>query len=186
MKHIIGIRAIISLILVIILLSIVPASIAESAFKSYEIFSLQIHLPEGAKIEYLRLYFYDSTYDNGIAWLTTYNGSGDLTDLVNVSTSGSSGYGQSLSDLFEHIVDNHLYTYVLNWRPCVFDSSMRLMGMRIAFRMPEGGGWSASYSYLKVAGCTFTPRNSTVEWRYPGAGGIYAASWSEYMPFINK
>ena len=30
------------------------------------------------------------------------------------------------------------------------------------------------------------PRSSTIEWRYPGAGGVYATSWDHFLPFLRK
>jgi len=169
------------------LLNAVPIGTVSAALISYEIFSLQIHLPEGARIEYLRLYFYDTnTSHNSIAWITTYDGAGGYTDVVSTQSSGSSGYGQSVSAYFEHIVDNETETYVLNWLPSVSDASMRLMGMRVAYKLPDGAGGWVGYYYLHVAGCTFTPRSSTMEWRYPLAGGVYATSWDHFLPFLRK
>ena len=184
----VGWRILVVGILLAVLLNAVPIGTVSASLTSYEIFSLQIHLPEGARIEWLRLYFYDSNPSvDSIAWITTYDGAGTTTDLINVTSSGSGGYGQRQSAYFEHVVNNEAATYVLQWRPVVFDSSMRLMGMRVAYRLPDGaGGWAANYSYLHVAGCTFTPVSSQVEWRYPGGGGVYATSWDHFLPFLRK
>ncbi|HOG59122.1 MAG TPA: hypothetical protein PLO92_02815 [Anaerolineaceae bacterium] len=184
----VGWRILVVGILLAVMLNAIPTGTVSASLTSYEIFSLQIHLPEGARIEYLRLYYYDSNPSmDSIAWITTYDGAGNFSDLINVSSFGSAGYGQALSAYFAHVVDNEAATYVLNWRPRVFDSSMRLMGMRVAYRLPDGaGGWAANYSYLHVAGCTFTPVSSQVEWRYPGGGGVYATSWDHFLPFLRK
>lgn len=174
-------------ILLAVLLNAVPITTVSASATSYEIFTLQIHVPEGARIEWLRLYYYDSnpTYDS-TAWITSYDGTGNTDDVISVQSSGSAGYGQSLSAYFEHIVQNNGITYVLNWRPYVLDSSMRLMGMRVAYQMPNGSGGWMGYYYVHVAGSTFTPRSSTMEWRYPGVGGIYATSWDHFLPFLRK
>ncbi|MEL7644664.1 MAG: hypothetical protein AAGU04_00150 [Anaerolineaceae bacterium] len=183
MKQSFGWRILVIGILLAVLLNAVPTGTVKAAQTSYEVFSLQIHLPEGATIEWLRLYYYDSNPGaNSTAWITVYDGAGNTTDLINVQSAGSSGYGQSLSTEFSHVVDNSLYTYVLNWRPYELDSRMRLMGMRVAY-IPSGG---TLYSYIHVAGCTFTPRSSTLEWRYPMAGGVYATSWDHFLPFLRK
>jgi len=164
MKQSFGWRILVIGILLAVLLNAVPVGTVKAALTSYEIFTLQIHLPEGAEIEWLRLYFYDSNESyNSTAWITTYDGAGNTVDLVNVSSSGSAGYGESLSPQISHVVDNYTNTYVLNWRPYALDGRLRLMGMRVAY-VPAGG---VSYSYLHVAGSTFTPRSSTIEWRYP-------------------
>lgn len=184
MKQSFGWRILVVGILLAVLLNAVPVGTVKAALTSYEIFSLQIHLPEGAEIEWLRLYFYDSnpTY-NSTAWITTYDGAGNTVDLLNVQSAGSAGYGEALSPQISHVVDNESYTYVLNWRPYELDGRQRLMGMRVAY-IPVGGG--ILYSYLHVAGCTFTPRSSTIEWRYPGSGGVYATSWDHFLPFLRK
>ncbi|MGV7977225.1 MAG: hypothetical protein AB2L16_10165 [Anaerolineaceae bacterium] len=183
MKQSVGLRILIIGALLAVMLNAIPTGAVKAYATSSDLFTLQIHLPEGAEIYYLRLYFYDadpSSYST--AWLTIYDGSGNTTDLSTALSDGSSGYGQTLSAQINHIVDNEAYTYVLNWRPGIMSPKMRLMGMRIAY-VPSGAG---SYSYVHVAGNTFTPRASTTEWRYPGSGGIYAASWDHFLPFLRK
>jgi hypothetical protein len=184
----VGWRILVVGILLAVMLNAIPTGTVSASLTSYEIFSLQIHLPEGARIEYLRLYYYDSNPSmDSIAWITTYDGAGNFSDLINVSSFGSAGYGQALSAYFAHVVDNEAATYVLNWRPRVFDSSMRLMGMRVAYRLPDGaGGWIPLYNHIFVAGSTFTPVSSKVEWWYAGYGGVYAISWDHFLPFLRK
>jgi len=60
MKQSFGWRILVIGILLAVLLNAVPVGTVKAALTSYEIFTLQIHLPEGAEIEWLRLYFYDS------------------------------------------------------------------------------------------------------------------------------
>ncbi len=183
MKQSVGLRILIIGALLAVMLNAFPTGAVKAYATWSDLFTLQIHLPEGAEINYLRLYYYDAdTTHNSIAWITVYNGSGNTTDLLSVLSDGSSGYGQALSAYINHIVDNEAYTYVLNWRPEIMSPKMRLMGMRVAY-VPSGAG---SYSYLHVAGNHFTPRTSTMEWRYPGSGGIYATSWDHFLPFLRK
>jgi len=74
--------------------------------------------------------------------VTSYNGAGGYDDLVNVSSTGSSGFGTSLSDFTRVIVHNANVPLVLNWRPNVAGSTMQLCGLRIAYHMPD------YYTYL--------------------------------------
>ncbi|MFZ3070968.1 MAG: hypothetical protein WA110_07610 [Anaerolineaceae bacterium] len=179
-------RLILITVLLAAMLIAMPLGTAQAVYTSSEIFNVQIHLPEGARIDYLRLYYYDkSTAYNQSAFLTVYEGNGDTTDLTNVSSTGSVGYGENLSDYVGHIVANELNTYVLNWRPILVNSSMRLMGMRVAYRLPLGGGSWSSFYYRFVPGSVFTPRNSNTEWGYAGGGGIYATSYT-FLPYIKK
>jgi len=187
MKGQTGFRLIIITILLAVMLNAVPLNKAEGSFTSYEIFNLQIHLPVGARVDYLRFYYYDKSVDyEQNAWITIYDGNGNTNDLINVSSTGSSGYDYTVSDYVGHIVNNYEETYVLNWRPRLFGSTMRLCGMRVAYRLDLGGGTWSSFYYKFVTGATFTPRNSNIEWGYAGAGCIYARDWSNYLPIINK
>jgi hypothetical protein len=107
-----------------------------SAVTGNDIFSLDLQLPQGARIDYLRLYYYDTSANNSTAWITTYDGSGGFTDLTSVSSTGNSGYGTSLSPLVEHVVNNATRAYVFNWRADQTGSTMRLCAFRVAYRLP--------------------------------------------------
>jgi hypothetical protein len=100
------------------------------------IFSLALHLPQGSRIDYLRLYYHDSSANNSSAWVTTYDAAGAFTDLTTVSSAGNSGYGSNLSPLVEHVVNNASRAYTLNWQANQTGSSMQLCGMRVAYRVP--------------------------------------------------
>ncbi|MBN1920531.1 MAG: hypothetical protein JW892_04755 [Anaerolineae bacterium] len=103
-----------------------------------EVFNVPLSLPEGSRIDYLRLYFYDTSASNSTAWLSYYNGAGGLVDLPNptgVVSSGNSGYGTTLSTYMGHIVDNLNHAYVLNWKPVVSGGTMMLCGLRVAYRL---------------------------------------------------
>jgi hypothetical protein len=113
-----------------------PGGGCVSAVTGNELFSLDLQLPQGARIDYLRLYYYDTSANNSTAWITTYDGSGGFTDLTNVSSTGNSGYGTTLSPLIQHVVDNASRAYVLNWQANQTGSTMRLCGLRVAYRLP--------------------------------------------------
>jgi hypothetical protein len=97
-----------------------------------------LQLPDGARIDYLRLYYYDAnaTY-NGIANIRKYDGAGGTIEITSVSSAGSAGYGQSLSAYVGHVVDNTDGGYVLNWQAGVNGSGLQLCGLRIAYRLPN-------------------------------------------------
>lgn len=103
------------------------------------IFNVPLSLPQGGRIDYLRLYFYDTSASDSTAWVTYYDGEGGLVDLPTaegVSSSGNAGYGTTLSIEMLHVVDNANNAYVLNWRPNVTGNTMMLCGMRVAYRLP--------------------------------------------------
>jgi hypothetical protein len=113
-----------------------PGTGCVNAVSGNDIFTLPLILPQGSRIDYLRLYYYDTSNNNSRAWITTYNGSGGFTDLLNVDSTGNSGYGNTLSAFSGHIVDNLSNSYVLNWQANQTGGSMRLCGMRVAYRIP--------------------------------------------------
>jgi hypothetical protein len=109
------------------------------------------------------------------AWVTIYDGAGDYTDITSVSFGTDVGYHTNLSAYVGHVVENGDNAYVLNWRPTFGGNGFRLCGMRVAYRLPEGAGFSSVFSYMNVAGSVFRPRDSIVEWSPDGSGGCVSA-----------
>ncbi len=101
-----------------------------------DLFTLPLNLPQGSRLDYLRLYYYDTSANNSKAWITRYDASGVTTDLISVDSAGNTGYGTTLSAYSGHIVDNMNNTYVLNWWANQTGTTMRLCGMRVAYRLP--------------------------------------------------
>lgn len=103
----------------------------------YVIFNLHLNIPNGARIDYLRLYSYDtSTTNNAVAFVTQYDGAGGYNDITFVKSDGAAGYGTTLSPYIGHIVDAQNEAFVLNWRPEEAGETMRLCGLRVAYRLP--------------------------------------------------
>jgi hypothetical protein len=99
-----------------------------------DLFNTELHVPNGVTLNYLRLYFYDTSASNQTAWITRYRPSTPSTeDLVSVLSSGNAGQGTALSSLINHVVDNVNYAYVLNWSPGANGSGMKLCGLRVAY-----------------------------------------------------
>jgi hypothetical protein len=153
----------------------------------YDMFNLHLGIPEGSRIDYLRVFYYDTSEEDSIAWITTYDGAGSISDITSVTSSGNSGYGTQLSDYVGEVVDNASNSYVLNWRPVQVGTSMQLCGLRVAYRLPDGGGgFDPSFSYRFVTGAAFRPRSSNTPWEYPGAGCVSADFNKVYVPSIYK
>jgi hypothetical protein len=101
-------------------------------------FSMNIQLPHGAEIDFLRVYFYDnhSTYDiNSELW--AFDGAGGTTLIAEADSSGSPGFSSAGSDFFSHFVDN------LNESLVVVASiqggvggNLQLCGIRIRYQAP--------------------------------------------------
>ncbi len=67
-----------------------------------------LQLPQGAEIDFLRVYFYDNDPTrNATAYLFAYDGEGHSTSIASVSSSGANDYYTSAgSGYFSHFVDN--------------------------------------------------------------------------------
>jgi len=103
----------------------------------FEWFTLHVDLPEGSRVDFLRLFYYDtSASNNSKAFLTISDGAGRSEHLTSVLSAGDAGYGTTLSPYLGHVVDNSDQGYELIWVANTTGSSMRLCGMRIAYRLP--------------------------------------------------
>ena len=103
---------------------------------AHEIINVPLSLPQGARIDYLRIFFYDTSPQDSNAWITVYNGVGGFTDVTHVPSTEAAGYGTNVSGFVGHIVDNQSHAYVLNWQPNEEGATMRLCGLRVAYRVP--------------------------------------------------
>ncbi len=104
-----------------------------------KVFNVPIHLPQGARIDYLSFSYLDlknETNANSQAYLAIYDGHGGITDLVALYSENSNRYNTTTSPFIGHIVDNETYSYVLSYKAIVKDADMRLCGMRVAYRVP--------------------------------------------------
>lgn len=92
-------------------------------------------LPDGATIEGLRLFYYDTSAKDSNGWITRFNGSGTVQDLIYVHSTDAAGYGSFYTSA-NHLVDNQEYSYVLYWRANQTGPTMRLCGMRVFYSLP--------------------------------------------------
>jgi hypothetical protein len=99
-------------------------------------FTLNANLPQGARIDYVRIYYWDSSTLDSWGFVQAFDGIGGFTNIATVMTSGFSGYGSQTSEYVGHIVDNAANSYSFLWNPITNDN-LYLCGMRIAYRLPE-------------------------------------------------
>ena len=99
--------------------------------------NMDIQLPDDARVEYLRLFYYDTNAGNSVAWITSYDGAGGYDDMVSVASTSDTGYGTTLSDYLGEVVDTTGKSYLLNWNPMnAIDGTLRVCGLRVAYRLP--------------------------------------------------
>jgi hypothetical protein len=103
------------------------------------VWNIPVHLPQGALVDSLRMYFYDSTLGESLAYLTAYDFNGNIAQEWSVKSVGTSGYGFNDTGLINHTIDYSFYSYVLNWKPNNAGSSMQLCGVRIFYTAPMFG-----------------------------------------------
>ena len=106
---------------------------------SSRITNIELILPDGATIRYLRLYYKDSSTTGAVqTFLTRYDPGSGTSDLVSAtsSTSGAPGYGTVLSPALTEVVDNANYAYTLIGWPTAHDANLQVCGMRVAYYAP--------------------------------------------------
>ena len=92
-------------------------------------------LPEGAVARYLRLYYYNTSSKNILAFFTTYDGRGNYNERTSVSSAdGPNGYGSTLSPDIDHTIDphNHAINVLVNLGNHN-DETLQFCGVRIAY-----------------------------------------------------
>jgi len=101
---------------------------------AFEVWNTPLTLPDGAQVEWLRMYFYDNDTTNNIrGWFTKYNLYGDVVNEWGVWSTGS---GYSYVDVAISPVETinyNNYSYVLNFRPFVASSNLMLCGFRVFY-----------------------------------------------------
>ncbi len=93
-------------------------------------------LPEGSLIVFVRVYFVDTNAATDLTfWLTTYDAGTASTDLLSLSSTGSTGYGSVLSPA-QTITFDSSFNYSLIVAPNVNNSTIQICGVRVAYYAP--------------------------------------------------
>ncbi len=111
-----------------------PGACINATNAAGDFFTIHLHLPQGSRIDYLRIYYKDTSANNSTASIRKYDGAGATTTIAEVASAGNGGFGTQLSPYIGHVVDNSDGAYALNWLPSVTGNSMQLCGLRVAYR----------------------------------------------------
>lgn len=103
------------------------------------VWNAPVWLPQGAVVDTLRMYYYDTSGSNSTAWFTIYDLYGSIVSEWNVSSSGNAGNGFNDSALINHEIDYNSFAYLLNWRPVAAGSTLQLCGFRVFYEPPPFG-----------------------------------------------
>jgi hypothetical protein len=69
-------------------------------------FTIDVQVPDGAEIDFFRIYFYDNDADNNvIAYLYSFDGAGSADELDVAASSDTPGFSSAGSGFLSHIVD---------------------------------------------------------------------------------
>lgn len=107
-----------------------------TAGDAFTVWNFAPPLPQGAEVDTLRMYYYDTSGSNTTAWFTIYDLYGGIVDEWSVSSSTNAGNSFNDSAQINHTIDYSVYSYLINWRPVVSGSSMQLCGFRIFYTSP--------------------------------------------------
>ena len=111
-------------------------------------FMTSFNLPQGSSLKFLRIYYDDTLATNLTAYLTKYNPGVSSTDIVTVTSSGTAGYGSSLSaeiggtlpgDPPAEVVNNTSNSYTVIVAPNANAAGASICGVRIAYYPPPQG-----------------------------------------------
>jgi hypothetical protein len=96
-----------------------------------------VSLPNGVRIEFLRIYYYDNDPGNATTgWFTKYDMYGNIVKEWNVqSADGGNGYRDVAISPAE-VLDYGNFSYVINWRPGIIGSNLQLCGFRLFYYQP--------------------------------------------------
>lgn len=94
-----------------------------------------VQLPEGAEIDFIRLYFYDNnpTYDARVE-LYTYDGFGSSDYIKMVKSSGIPGQSSIGSGFFSHVVQNTTEALSLTLIYETTGTTLKICGVRIRYQ----------------------------------------------------
>ena len=118
------------------------------------------------------------------AWVTSYDSAGGFDDIITLPFGNYYGYSTELSGYIGEVVDTLNNSYLINWRPNMVGDTMRVCGMRVAYKLSLGEGvYEAGFHYFHIPGASLLPRDSNVEWGYAGGGCIYLKSGNPSVIF---
>lgn len=102
----------------------------------YEVMAADFQLPDGAIVDYLRIYYYDAIAADSQALLSVYDAMGGTEDWLMASSTGTAGFGNVGSGFDEHTVDTTNTPMMLQWRPNATGGTQMLCGMRLRYWTP--------------------------------------------------
>lgn len=97
------------------------------------VWNTPLWIPDGANVQYLRIYVNDTSTSNVQGWFSIYDLYGGLVQEFAVASAGTPGETYFDSAQINHVIDYSLYSYVVNMRPGGTGSTLQFCGARIFY-----------------------------------------------------
>lgn len=96
-----------------------------------------LQLPEGAEIDFVRLYYYDNnTEQDADLYLYEYDGQGGFTEIRHLAPTGSPGYSSVGSGFFSYVVNNTSASLgLVAGTGSANNNSVRICGVRLRYKI---------------------------------------------------
>ncbi len=109
-----------------------------SSGNPFWVWNTPIWLPPGSEVEYMRMYYVDSSAAaDTCGWFTKYDLYGDIVREWGGCSSTSAGRGYiTVAVTPTEVIDYTDHSYVLNWRPNGTGDTIQLCGFRLYYKAP--------------------------------------------------
>ena len=97
------------------------------------VWNTPLWIPDGANVQYLRIYVNDTSVSNAQGWFSIYDLYGGLVQEFAVASTGTPGEAYFDTALINHVINYNLYSYVVNMRPSGTGSTLQFCGARIFY-----------------------------------------------------
>lgn len=98
-------------------------------------FYADVQIPDGAEIDYLRVYYYDDSIDyDAAAWIWSFDGLGGNTSIASATGSDTPGYDSAGSGSFSYFVDSVNEALVVTAYLPSSDDTLMFCGVRLKYQ----------------------------------------------------
>ena len=111
------------------------------AVSGSSLFVYPLHLPQGATVRRLRIYYRDNSASYDVAgYLTVYDSEGGFSDLASTASSGSGGFGSAVTTALSYVVNDLAQApQILASIPVDSSSTLLFCGARISYDIGNDG-----------------------------------------------
>ena len=107
-----------------------------SAGSASTVWNTPVIVPDGANVQYLRIYVNDTSASDIQGWFSVYDLYGGLVQEFGIASNGTPGTAYFDTTLINHVIDYGTYSYVINMRPNGIGSTLQFCGARVFFEPP--------------------------------------------------